>query len=276
MRIPLLAVVLSAALLTGLLPGTAAGETTRGTRGTAAGAHARTPSVPVDLIGNRLYESGPLFRRACSVPGLKKNDPKSTATHLRAWLSCLDRSWRPLLKDAKLPSAAPKVRFITDPGTAACGTDWQEVGVAQYCDRTIVIYLKDSILKRPDPLFLLYLAAYEYGNHVQALSGIAKAADRLKGSAESAQQSEYLRRYNLQADCFAGAFIGSVWKSLHRPSRDWGKFLDLVRRGGDDVRGAGDRWHGKGATIVYWVNRGFSKPSPARCNTWAAAGKSVA
>jgi predicted metalloprotease len=272
MRIPLLA-VLPAALMIGLLPGTAAGKTTRGTQ---AGSDARTPSVPVELTGNRLYESRPLPRRACSVPGLKKDDPKSTAKHLRAWLGCLDRAWRPVLKDAKLPSAAPKARFITDPGTAACGTDWQEVGVAQYCDKTIVIYLQDSIFKRPDRLFLLYVAAYEYGNHIQALSGIAKAADRLKGSAESAQESEYLRRYNLQAGCFAGAFIGSVWKSLHRPSSDWREFLDLVRRTGDDVRSVEDRWHGKGASIVYWVNRGFTKPSPGRCNTWTAAGKLVA
>ncbi|MEU8172484.1 neutral zinc metallopeptidase [Microbispora hainanensis] len=272
MRIPLIT-VLPAVLMIGLLSGTASGETTGGTQVIA---RARTPSAPMALTRNRLYESGPLPRRACSVPGPKKNDPKSAAKHLRAWFGCLGRSWRPLLRGAKLPSAAPKVRFITDPDTAACGTDWQEVGVAQYCDKTIVIYLKDSILKKPDRLFLLYLAAYEYGNHVQALSGIAKAADRLKGSAESAQAPEYLRRYNLQAQCFAGAFIGSVWKSLHRPSSDWREFLDLVRRGGDDVRGVEDRWQGKGATIVHWVNRGFTKPSPGRCNTWTAAGKSVA
>ncbi len=67
-----------------------------------------------------------------------------------------------------------------------------------------------------------------------------------------------------------------VWKSLHRPGGDWREFLDLVRRGGDDVRSVEDRWHGKGATIVYWVNRGFTKPSPGRCNTWTAAGKLVA
>ncbi|WP_051761158.1 neutral zinc metallopeptidase [Microbispora rosea] len=272
MRIPLLA-VLASALITGLLPGTAAGQTTGGTQ---ARSHARTLSAPVELVRNRLYESGVLPRSACSVPRLKKNDTNSAAKHLRAWFGCLGRSWRPLLKDAKLPSAAPKVRFITDPGTDACGTDWQEVGVAQYCDKTIVIYLKDSVFKRPDPLFLLYMAAYEYGNHVQALSGIAKAADRLKGSDESAQRPERLRRYNLQAACFAGAFVGSVWKSLHRPSSDWREFLDLVRRTGDDVQGVEDRWHGKGATIVHWVNRGFTKPSPGRCNTWTAAGKSVA
>lgn len=118
MRIPL-PVVLSAALITGLLPGTAAGEIIRGTR---AGSYAGTPSVPAVLTANRLYESGPLPRRACSVPGLKKNDPKSATEYLRAWLGCLDRSWRPLLKAAKLPSAAPKVRFITDPDTEACGT----------------------------------------------------------------------------------------------------------------------------------------------------------
>ncbi|GAB3156065.1 neutral zinc metallopeptidase [Microbispora hainanensis] len=272
MRIPLIT-ALPAVLMIGLLPGTAAGETTGGLQ---ARSLVRTSPAPVELTRNRLYESGPLPRRACSVSGLKKNDPKSAVKHLRAWFGCLDRSWRPLLKDAKLPSAAPKVRFITDPGTAACGTDWQEAGVAQYCDKTIVIYLKDSILKKPDLLFLLYLAAYEYGNHVQALSGIAKAADRLKDSAESAQESEHLRRYNLQAQCFAGAFIGSVWKSLHHPGSDWRKFLDVVRRSGDDVRGVEDRWHGKGATIVRWVNRGFTKPSPGRCNTWTAAGKSVA
>ncbi|GIH23558.1 hypothetical protein Aph01nite_18680 [Acrocarpospora phusangensis] len=110
----------------------------------------------------------------------------------------------------------------------------------------------------------------------QALSGIGKAADRLTGSGESEQESEHLRRYNLQARCLAGAFLGSVWKSLHRPTRDWRKFLDAIRGTGDDMRSTGERWHGTGRGIVYWVKRGFTKPSPARCNTWTAAGTLVA
>ncbi|WP_218040868.1 neutral zinc metallopeptidase [Acrocarpospora macrocephala] len=42
------------------------------------------------------------------------------------------------------------------------------------------------------------------------------------------------------------------------------------------MRSTEERWHGTGRSIVYWVNRGFTKPSPARCNTWSVAGKLVA
>jgi predicted metalloprotease len=270
MRTPLV-IVVSAALIAGLLPGPAAGETARTTR---AGSYA--PVLPRVLTGNRLYRTGPLPRRGCSVPAVRKNDPKSAARHLRAWLGCLDKAWLPLLKAARLPYATPKVRFITDPGTEACGTDWQEVGLALYCDKTIAINLEDSLLKTPDRLFLLEIAAYEYGNHIQALSGIGKAADHLTGEGESEQESEYLRRYNLQANCLAGAFMGSVWKSLHRPARDLREFLDVMRRTGDDARRVEERWHGMGRSVVYWVKRGFAKPSAAQCNTWTAPGKLVA
>ncbi|GAA0412429.1 hypothetical protein Acor_16540 [Acrocarpospora corrugata] len=265
--------VLAAALIAGLLPGLAAGEATSATQ---VRSYAHAPAMPAVLARNPLYRTGPLPRRACSLPGVRKNDPKSAAKYLRAWLGCLDRSWRPLLKAARLPSTKPEVRFIADPGTEACGTDWQEVGVAQYCDGTIVIYFKDSLLKAPDGPVLLDIVAYQYGNHLQALSGIGKAADRLTGSGESELESEHLRRYNLQAHCLAGAFLGSVWKSLHRPTRDWRKFLDTIRGTGDDMRSTQERWHGTGRSIVYWANRGFAKPSPARCNTWTAAGTLVA
>ncbi|TMR99302.1 hypothetical protein EJK15_08235 [Nonomuraea basaltis] len=81
------------------------------------------------------------------------------------------------------------------------------------------------------------------------------------------------RRYELQADCLSGVFLGSVWGSLARAEPDWAALVDATRAsGGDDDY----RSHGKRAGRVSWLKRGYQAVSPAACDTWSAPATKVA
>lgn len=116
-----------------------------------------------------------------------------------------------------------------------------------------------------EPAHLLVLA-HEYGHHVQWHSRILRAAswreDELAGQRD--EQLEVTRRKELQAECFAGLFVG---RASGRGSVE--SFADSVRYGrpSDDVSGT----HGTSDHRRDWLTRGVRGGGrPAECNTWSA------
>lgn len=121
-------------------------------------------------------------------------------------------------------------------------------------------------------LYPFKVAAHEYAHHVQTLTGVRRSYEA-RHRAEPHARGELRRRFELQADCLAGVFMGSVRASLARTGEDWSALYEAVRAGGDD----GDRRsHGRGAGRVYWFKRGGATVSPAACDTWSAPAARVA
>ncbi|RCG30531.1 metalloprotease-like protein [Sphaerisporangium album] len=229
-------------------------------------------NAPV-LTRSPLYSSGPLPRTSCPEQPVEAGDVASVKRYLMPLVTCLDAVWTTHFKKAGLPFTKPTVRFITKP-QRACGEKWGKYVQAIYCNPTheIVFLLDKSIMNDPEDLFLMDVIAHEYGHHVQNAAGMWKAYDRLTGR-NRAEFNEQTRRHELQAECLAGAFIGSVWGSLDRTTDDWRTLLDADRRSGDETTDVRD--HGKGRNIANWLNRGFKTAGPSACNTWIAGAPMV-
>ncbi|GII76447.1 hypothetical protein Sru01_14290 [Sphaerisporangium rufum] len=226
------------------------------------------------LTRNPLYAAGALPRAACPQPAVSRGVPGSVARHLKPLFACLDRAWAARFAAARMPFAAPGVRFVTRP-ERTCGRAWDKDVQAVYCNATreIVFLLDRDVLAHPRDLYFTDVIAHEYGHHVQNMAGIWQALGRLpsRGRSEYYEQS---RRHELQAECLAGAFLRSVWPSLRRTPADWRGLLAADRASGDETSAVRD--HGKGRNIAAWLSRGFHGGSAGACNTWTATAASVA
>lgn len=193
--------------------------------------------------------------------------PRSRA-YLTAMVTCLDRSWSAHLTRAGVRHREPVVRFYDGPERRVCGIPWPEGAAAFYCtrERALVFPLTGEWIEGRTDLYPLKVAAHEYGHHVQSLTGVRRHYET-RTRARPSRQAELGRRYELQADCLAGVFLGSVWRSLDRTGRDWAALLEATRASGDDAE---RRSHGTGANRVLWLQRGYRTVSPAACDTWSA------
>ncbi|MEU8268446.1 neutral zinc metallopeptidase [Sphaerisporangium sp. NPDC049002] len=243
--------------------------------GTANAATARFPIRNADtLTKSPLYASGRLPAAPCPEPAVQAGSVASVKAYLVPLVKCLDAAWAAQFAKARLPFAKPRVSFITKP-QKICGRKWAKNVQAIYCNasRHIVVMLDSAVVEDPEDLFLMDVIAHEYGHHVQNTAGLWRAYDRLPNNGK-AEFYEQTRRHELQAECLAGVFIGSVWPSLHRTAEDWKALLDDDLQSGDETGDVRD--HGKGRNIANWLSRGYKAVSPSACNTWIASSAMVA
>ncbi|WP_231618981.1 neutral zinc metallopeptidase [Nonomuraea sp. SBT364] len=222
-----------------------------------------------------LAATGKLATAACPEPAIVQGGIPRTREYLTAMMKCLDRSWSRHFAGAGLTFRKPVVRYYDEPATRVCGGDWPDGAAAFYCTEraTLVFPLTGRWIEDRTDLYPLKVAAHEYGHHVQSLTGIRKHYES-GARASRARQAELGRRYELQADCLSGVFLGSVWGSLARGRGDWEAVLDATRASGDDD--GERRSHGKGANRAYWLKRGFTAQRPGACDTWSAPAARVA
>ncbi|GAB1822821.1 hypothetical protein [Herbidospora sp. RD11066] len=231
--------------------------------------------LPAKLVKNPLYKAGPLPAVVCREPALKKNDAASAKRYLTTVFACIDRAWGPYAKKKRLPYKRPTVHIMTVPGKKdVCGTDWQTDYIGNLCGTTIGIMLSETLLKRSDPLFLMDMASGLAGHVFLEGVGIDDTTVGQIPKLTDAEDEEINRRLILQRECMSGVFIGSAWKSLKRPAKDWAALLERRERTGDDKIG-GPRLRGNSDSIVYWMKQGFTKRNPAACNTWTAPAQRV-
>ncbi|WP_336205806.1 neutral zinc metallopeptidase [Nonomuraea sp. LPB2021202275-12-8] len=221
-----------------------------------------------------LAQTGRLAATACPEPPISQGGIPRTREYLMAMVKCLDKSWSAHFARAGLAFREPSVRYYDQPERRVCGLDWPQEADAFYCTEraTVVFPLTGLWIEDRTDLYPLKVAAHEYGHHLQSLTGVRKHYEtRLR--AEPARRAELGRRYELQADCLSGVFLGSVWRSLARTDRDREALLDATRAGGDE----GDRRsHGKGGNRAHWLKRGLQAQAPRACDTWSAPASRVA
>ncbi|MFF5205281.1 neutral zinc metallopeptidase [Streptosporangium sp. NPDC000396] len=191
-----------------------------------------------------------------------------TREYLTAAMKCLNKSWSAHFARAGLRFRAPAVRFYEEPAQRVCGVRWPANAAAFYCTEqaTLVFPLTGNWIEDRTDLYPLKVAAHEYGHHLQSLTGVRDDYEA-RARSDRARQAEFGRRYELQADCLSGVFLGSVQRSLPRTGQDWEALSDMLRASGDDGE---YRTHGTGANRVRWFNRGYHAVSPTACDTWTA------
>ncbi|GIH59682.1 neutral zinc metallopeptidase [Microbispora siamensis] len=248
-----------------------AGSVALGLLPAVSGTAAAHPVKDKTLTDNRLYSAGPLPDTECRERRVKKADARSAKLYLNEVFACLTDAWTAELDQAGLKQSRVKLTYATKVPAKFCGAKWRKDDwAAYYCDasHTILIVLSKDLLEDPGDLYLFNLLAAKYGEHVQNRAGIYRAwVDlRYRSKAELAEQN---RRYSLQADCFAGVSLRSVWKSLRRGREDWDDLLFYVR-------GWAGKNDGSRKSITYWANEGFKSGDPGACNTWSAPSSKVA
>ncbi|WP_283132797.1 neutral zinc metallopeptidase [Rhizohabitans arisaemae] len=251
----------------------ASGRTREETKNTATAAP--PPTGRAAAVASPLYRTGRLAVTACAPGKIKSGSAASYRRFMTSLTRCLDRAWARQFKSAGLPFAKPGLRFLTRPAATPCGK-WPKGATGIYCSagRTIYIWVDARSVREAFELGQAQFMAHEYAHHVQELGGILGYYwSRQNGVGKSAKLA-LSRRFELQADCLAGAFLGAAEAALPVNRLEWESTVDWTRQNGHKGWPVND--HGKGATQAYWLTHGFGAASPTACNTWTVAASKVA
>jgi len=202
--------------------------------------------------------------------------------------SSLDAYWTEELPALGVQYTSPADFIIFDQQTnTGCGAASSATGPF-YCPPDATIYidtsfyaeLRDRFGASGGPLAEMYVVAHEWGHHIQAISGIMDRADR-SGTGPSSDSV----RIEIQADCFAGAWVAAAsdtedakgvafLKPVTQQQID--DALSAAAAVGDDrIQEAStgqvnpEAWtHGSAEQRQRWFMTGF-RSGPAACDTFS-------
>jgi len=183
----------------------------------------------------------------------------------------------------------PSVKTVLFEGnvSTACGAATSETGPF-YCPADSLVYIDLEFMQQLErqlvgttaDLAEQYIIAHEYGHHVQNVLGTNRRAQEGQQSGGS-NANQYSIALELQADCYAGLWVGDVnARGLLESSSEIDEALDAAAGVGDDriqqkTQGRIDpeSWtHGSAEQRQEWFQRGFDTRDPRQCDTFEALG----
>ncbi|NGY66167.1 hypothetical protein G7043_45505 [Lentzea sp. NEAU-D13] len=227
-----------------------------------------------------LVKPASLAQNTCALPPFGVSD-QQLAAYYAAGVDCLDAAWGPLLTATNLPFEKPSLDASPELKDGPCGAAPEsDHAVAYYCGRNRTIYMPTARLRDNGggdaPATHLATLSHEYGHHVQALTGLLRAADlKITDAGEKTPAGlEMSRRIELQANCFAGMFLASAAGRGSVPT-------SLARQAQDDFQYAieeepENNAHGSATNQAQWATAGFKANSTTACNTFSATPQQVA
>lgn len=221
-----------------------------------------------------LVKPAALPQTTCELPRFGVSDAQ-LAAYYTAGIACLDAAWGPLLASANMPFEKPALDASPQLKDGPCGAAPEsEHAVAYYCGRNRTIYMPTSRLRDNGgggaPATHLATLSHEYGHHVQALTGLLRAADlKITDAGEKTPAGlEMSRRIELQANCFAGMFLtsasgrGSVTAALAKDAQE--DFRYAIEEKPEHNA------HGSAKNQATWATTGYKTNSTTACNTFSA------
>jgi hypothetical protein len=165
-----------------------------------------------------------------------------------------------------------------------CGQGTSETGPF-YCPADSLVYIDLEFLQQLErqlvgetaDLAEQYIIAHEYGHHVQNVLGDNRRAQEA-GQRDPGRANEYSIALELQADCYAGVWVGDIARrGLLESSAEIDEALRAAEGVGDDriqqkTQGRIDpeSWtHGSAAQRQEWFMRGFESIDPTSCDTFS-------
>jgi predicted metalloprotease len=241
----------------------------------ADGSRLRTGSKSAALSGP-LYRSGSLSRVPCRLPKIAEHDEQSMQKFLETLSDCLDAAWnRQFTKAGVTGFTVPQRIFWSMPGSSPCGSYPAPGASAFYCPANDTMYVGLSNVVEtaggePVSHYAVYarVIAHEYGHHVQEDAGILEYGHGLMASGDSTARAEASRRIELQAQCFAGAFLSAERHTLPMTAKQYRAMIADNRARGDDETRPDIRDHGSGRHYAGWVARGYREGVLSACDTW--------
>jgi predicted metalloprotease len=239
-------------------------------------------STPREKAANsRLYKTGALTPVSCRLPRILPSG-ESMRHFMNTLSDCLDNAWSRQFEKAGIPFDKPNRVFWLEPGRSPCGTYPAPGASAFYCpaNNTMYVGLQNVVeTSGGEPLshYAVYarVIAHEYGHHVQDRAGILLYGDRQMESGDIATRTEASRRIELQAQCFAGAFLGTERGTLPMTREQYVAMVVDVRGRGDEDQPPEKRDHGSGRHYAGWVITGYNGRDLTVCNTWIAPSSKV-
>ena len=177
-----------------------------------------------------------------------------------------------------------KTVFFTDATDTGCGQATSQTGPF-YCPIDRLVYLdlgfmqalEQQLIGKSTDLAEQYIVAHEYGHHVQNLVGINDQVQQAQQN-DPGRANQYSVAMELQADCFAGMWVGDVAKRGKLDTADEIKeALDAAAGVGDDriqekTQGRIDKeaWtHGSAEQRQTWFTRGYNSGDAKQCDTFS-------
>ncbi len=174
------------------------------------------------------------------------------------------------------------VWFTGGVGTG-CGQASSETGPF-YCPADNLVYidleflqqLENTLIGTTSDLAEQYILAHEYGHHVQNVLG-TNAQVQQASQNDPSRANEYSVALELQADCFAGAWVGDAnARGLLDNANEIQEAINAAEGVGDDriqqrTQGRIDpeSWtHGSAEQRKSWFMTGFNSLDPTTCDTF--------
>jgi len=205
----------------------------------------------------------------------------------------LDAYWTTESRQLGISYSSPDFYLFDGSTNTGCGTASAATGPF-YCPPDRAIYLDtafyDDLQSKygasGGPLAQMYVVAHEWGHHVQQLQGTFADTDRSGSGASSGSV-----RVELQADCYAGAWVGDAANTKAANGQTFFKpitraqiadALSAASAVGDDSiqrRSSGqvdpDSFtHGSSAQRQRWFERGYEQGATS-CDTFSVPGSSL-
>jgi uncharacterized protein len=178
---------------------------------------------------------------------------------LKRMVGCLADAYAGPLNAAGYSLTTPPVVIYSGTVQTPCGKGLKGYPVF-YCSANQTIYSSAGSIGDYGQGIRLggyWIAFHEYAHHVQRRIGVLAAA-----YTRDEEQLQISRRIELQADCLM-AMTGISIRSTGLKAAD----REEMRRW---RRAAADKIHGKTASQLYWIERGFRTDEFGRCSTWRA------
>ncbi|MDO8389675.1 MAG: neutral zinc metallopeptidase [Actinomycetota bacterium] len=163
----------------------------------------------------------------------------------------------------------------------ACGQASSQTGPF-YCPADSVVYidlgflqqLEEQLVGQTSDLAEQYILAHEYGHHVQNLLGTNDMVQQAQQN-DPDKGGQYSIALELQADCFAGAWVGA--RNVLESAAELDEAIKAAEGVGDDriqmkTQGRVDpeSWtHGSAEQRKTWFLTGHNSQDPVTCDTFA-------
>lgn len=181
---------------------------------------------------------------------------------------------------------ATKTVFFSGYTLTGCGQASAQTGPF-YCPADKLVYFDLDFLQQLQSQFgatgdlaAQYIAAHEYGHHVQNITGISGQVTQQE-QADPSTANQWSVGLELQADCFAGVWAHDAnSRSQFDDEREIDEAINAAEAVGDDriqeqAQGRVDPdsfTHGTSAQRADWFTRGYRTGSPSVCDTFSELG----